>query len=279
MQDRYAGDIGDFAKLLLLKEFSDSFEARLGKERGTGVGIVWYRCDPTEVDGKRAHKDGGSVEYLLEDGGEGKIKPDVLALLKKSDPALYSILSNLVHRKKTRDVRSMESLLVEGRYFPPTHRFFNDMLSLSGTPTEKTRQRQDWYRNALKAVGDCGLVFLDPDDGLPPPGKAHLQKKGPKYAFYHEIAGFLVRGQSTIIIQYPARENEEDRYRRYVEPLKLYCSTGSEPTALRFRVIKFPRFIVLSQPGHREAVEEAANTLVTKHGQLFERLEGSGDDW
>ena len=81
MQDRYAGDIGDFAKLLLLKEFSSVFRKQFGDTQKSGIGIVWYRCNPAEVDGKKAHKDGGSVEYLLEDGAEGNIAPDVLDLL------------------------------------------------------------------------------------------------------------------------------------------------------------------------------------------------------
>src|SRR5262249_35116845 len=151
-------------------------------------------------------------------------------------------------------------------------RFFNDLLNLSGRPTEKAQQRQTWYQKAVKAVAGCPLVFLDPDDGLPRPGRSPTHKGGPKSAFYHEIAGFLLRVQSVVTIQYPAREDEEARYCRYVDPLKLYCTTGSEPTVIRFRKIKHPRFVVLSQPNHRQAIERAVESVLSKHSLLFERV-------
>lgn len=59
MQDRYAGDIGDYGEIGLLREL---------QARGLSVGINWYRVDPLEaerkIDGTFKQADG---KYLIPD--------------------------------------------------------------------------------------------------------------------------------------------------------------------------------------------------------------------
>lgn len=55
MQDRYAGDIGDFAKFGLLK-------ALLAE--GFSLGVNWYHADPPENE-----RDKGTGDFLHKDGG------------------------------------------------------------------------------------------------------------------------------------------------------------------------------------------------------------------
>lgn len=44
MQDRYAGDIGDFGKIWVLKAL---------QTQGLSVGVNWYRVEPMDTEKKR----------------------------------------------------------------------------------------------------------------------------------------------------------------------------------------------------------------------------------
>ena len=59
MQDRYAGDIGDFGKFGLLKELS---------HRGLSIGVNWYKTLPLKsekkADGTFKQDDGRHKDYL-----------------------------------------------------------------------------------------------------------------------------------------------------------------------------------------------------------------------
>src|SRR5688572_18085040 len=135
MQDRYAGDVGDYAKLLFLKAVCGAFAHDDRMVASPGLGIVWYRCDPSEVDRAKADKDGGSVEYLLPNGG-GKVPLEDVELLRASDPELYRLLQQVVHVQKKRSVPELQRKLQEACYLPSA-RFYDRLLSLSGKVTEK----------------------------------------------------------------------------------------------------------------------------------------------
>jgi hypothetical protein len=268
MQDRYVGDVGDFAKLLLLRRLVVGCGDSLPHPR---LGIVWYRCNPGEVDGKKASKDGDRTEYLLQNGG-GPFSPDDVVRLQKADLDLYRLLRRLVYEDRTRAVPALEAGLTASGCLPATSRFFNTMLSLRGTASEKWRQRCEWFRAAVQAVADSDLVFLDPDDGLPRPSRSPTHKPGPKSTFFHEVAAFLLREKSVVIIQYPAREHHDDRHERYIDPLTLYCSTRSKPSVLRFRVVKHPWFILIPRPAHADVLVSRWNKVASDFPELYEEL-------
>src|SRR5438105_10269910 len=50
MQDRYAGDVGDFGKFALLRALSD----------GRSLAVLWYRCS----GGGERNNDGRHISYL-----------------------------------------------------------------------------------------------------------------------------------------------------------------------------------------------------------------------
>ena len=41
MQDRYAGDIGDFGKIALLQQI---------REKGLTIGVNWYKVNPADYE-------------------------------------------------------------------------------------------------------------------------------------------------------------------------------------------------------------------------------------
>ena len=88
MQDRYVGDIGDYAKYSLLRALS----------RGRKLGVSWYLF-PAEDSG-----DGGHIGYLL--------SPDKW---RKPDPVTFDVLRKIVgdafskiHEQKIRSVVAIE---------------------------------------------------------------------------------------------------------------------------------------------------------------------------
>ncbi|SMP28202.1 hypothetical protein [Shimia sagamensis] len=132
MQDRYAGDIGDFIKLGLLRALSP--ERKLG--------VVWYRF-PDEIH----NGDGRHIGYLDQ--------ADRYAVL---DPPLFNHLKTVVATE-----RSITSLLpvVDGAVS------FDESTDQSHLHHGLRRQgRSDWMSRALLAATDCDLVFADPDNGI-----------------------------------------------------------------------------------------------------------------
>ena len=53
MQDRYAGDIGDFGKYGLLRELAEPRQVRVGYRHPLRLGVVWCRTRPEDnTDGE-----------------------------------------------------------------------------------------------------------------------------------------------------------------------------------------------------------------------------------
>ena len=132
MQDRYAGDIGDFIKLGLLRAIS----------RDRKLGVAWYRF-PDE-----SHNDDGRHVSYLEN-------PSRFA---SADPELFQHLRNVV-----RDARSINSLLPA----IPDAVCFDDCLDLAAVPARQRRDwRKAWFTRANEVLSECDVVFADPDNGI-----------------------------------------------------------------------------------------------------------------
>ena len=133
MQDRYAGDIGDFVKLGLLRALSP----------GRKLGIAWYRYPDEGHNG-----DGRHIDYLNDRNG----------IVSRLDPDLFSHLKNVVQAE-----RSISSLL------PALSAVVSsDMaLDVTGVPSNKRRAwRSEWFENVLGDLAECDLIFADPDNGF-----------------------------------------------------------------------------------------------------------------
>jgi len=134
MQNRYTGDIGDFAKYGLL---------RMLAERHL-LGVAWYLF-PDES----ANYDGKYTEYLEQ--------PDKWRHL---DPALFEGLRSIVMSDR-RSVQQIEAAGLLGNAI-----FSKTPLAFKGQAGARAAQRAKWFQNILSELSDCGVVFLDPDNGL-----------------------------------------------------------------------------------------------------------------
>lgn len=132
MQDRYAGDVGDFVKLGLLRALSP----------GRKLGVAWYRF-PDEAH----NTDGQHTGY-----------PDHRTRYSSLDPALFDHLGSVVL-----GARSITSLLAA----LPCAVSSDQPIDVALVPARQRRAwRPGWFAEALETLSDCDLVFADPDNGI-----------------------------------------------------------------------------------------------------------------
>ena len=133
MQDRYAGDIGDYVKLSLLRHLG----------AGHKIGIAWYLY-PDE--GHNA--DGKHVCYLSD--------PDKWRCL---DPTLFDALGQIV--RSERSVKALQRAGVLEATFSQ-ERIITHQLQAS----YRSEWRSSWFARVLDHLSGCDLIFADPDNGL-----------------------------------------------------------------------------------------------------------------
>lgn len=132
MQDRYAGDVGDFVKLGLLRALSP----------GRQLGVAWYRYPDESHNG-----DGRHISYL-----------DHAQRYEHLDPVLFRHLRNI-----TRDARSIASLLPVLKGVTSSDESVDSSMI---TPRERRNWRTAWFKRVMKKLSTCDLVFADPDNGI-----------------------------------------------------------------------------------------------------------------
>jgi hypothetical protein len=128
MQDRYAGDVGDFGKFAILRALAG----------GRRLGVCWYRCSGA---GEHNH-DGKHVDYLA--------RPERYRHL---DPTAFDAMARVV--RSERSLRALERCdLVPGATY-------------HGDEVPRRRdERRAWFARLCRAVDHCDLVFTDADNGL-----------------------------------------------------------------------------------------------------------------
>lgn len=192
MQDRYAGDIGDYGKIGLLRYLQN---------QGFNIGVNWYRVQPLGVemnaDGTYKQNDG---KHLISDK------------LRECDPALADMLTGIA----TGDNRSVSA--IQKADLIPGASYFDEALTVQG--------RGQWHENAKHALAKASLVFLDPDNGLLVKSVGKMSARSVKYTFYEEVKDYLDDGKSVLIYNHrrrsPAKEYFDDIENRLQEEVKVY---------------------------------------------------------
>ena len=234
MQDRYAGDIGDYGKLGLLRYLQTKLTLALG--------VVWYlHRDETHT------ADGRFTEYLqCED-----------SRFRCCDPQLWLALRHLVHsgRRSVEEIR-LSGVLRVGHTKPA---FFTRPVDCSVTiPGQSAKQKKErreyrrkWNADGLKKVRTKDLVFLDPDNGLEVAScsKKHQYKAG-KYTFHDEVQKFAGQSRVLVIYHHLNRHSNHGTHQRQLvtQANRLQKLTGNAKNVfgLRYRP-KSPRaFFVIA---------------------------------
>jgi len=135
MQNRYAGDVGDFGKFALLRAIA--FDCK--------VGIIWYLTS----EAREESRDGKHLDYLR--------KPD---RFRKLDCELFDRLNSFrdefTKSPKLRSVRQLEQcrLLKSAAYFA-------EEVPIDG------KLRMKWASKIVQSeISASEILFLDPDNGI-----------------------------------------------------------------------------------------------------------------
>ena len=211
MQNRYAGDIGDYVKLALLRAVA----------AGQKLGVAWYLY-PDEGH----NSDGRHTAYL----GKSEI-------WRHLDPELFDRLQRLVPR--TRSVAALEELGV-------LQATFSRELLEHGHRAASVRSaaRAEWFGRTLSALSGCEIVFADPDNGLT--DDRPERRAQPRFGKHMPIseARELAKGRCAVIYHHNSRfrgghDAEVEHWRRQL---------GSGTVAIRASAFSCRTFFVMNPP-------------------------------
>ncbi|MYB41179.1 MAG: hypothetical protein F4X76_03105 [Chloroflexi bacterium] len=227
MQDRYAGDIGDFAKYGLLRALCGD-DLRLG--------VLWYLVPDEPSDGN-----GGVTGYL----------DSVEAGLRECDPDLFDELRGLVATE-----RSVAE--VQRRRILPERTSFFEHEAPAGL-----RERRRWVQDGVRAVADADLVFADPDNSLRDPSARTGRTEHKKHAYYDEIQPCWRRGQSLMIYQHTARLGTfEEQIASRVRDLCTHFDGAPGLMILRWRRVVSRAFLIIPAAAHADRLTARVDALL-----------------
>ena len=234
MQNRYVGDIGDFAKFGLVRSLVGGSDLK--------TGIVWY-LTPDETS-----NDGRHIDYLKEPFGG----------LRDCDEPLFDALAEVVHNGR-RFVREIPGSGV----LPPDTVYHDALLSYASGVSAAMRmaQRVAWFEGALASTAGCDLVVLDPDNGLESPSVGPQSVYGPKYAYFDELSRFVERGQSLVVYHHLDRSGTaEEQARRRMQEIQDRLQVELV-VALRWLRVSPRFFFVIAAERHEDQLSRGIESL------------------
>ena len=242
MQDRYAGDVGDFGKYGLLRAITQPDIAKQGDPETLSLSVVWYR-HPDEKD----TNDGKHIDYLAPSRREN---------FRKCDPELYECLAQIVRydlrTKKAKGRRSI-SKIENSKILGSRTRFFGD----EECPYDAV-VRKKWHRKALNAMQGSDVVFLDPDNGIKCEDRIPVSFQNPasgKHAYLEEVLGFVRQG-SAVIFYHPDRtggQSHNEQIKKLSKYLAHRLENNHRVSAFRYRRGNSRTFFVI-WPADRQEV-------------------------
>lgn len=258
MQDRYAGDVGDFVKFGLLRALSRAD----GRNESLRVGVVW--CRTKRHDGEPVG-DGRHVSYL---DPASRYAPH----LEACDPDLYRRLADVV-----REERSIAALEAAG-VLPGDTAYFHDIVPPLDSPrTQAARQRalaerSAWHERSLAATQGTDLVFFDPDNGLRPTDDPRRHRRAAaKYIWVDELVPFAERQQGLVVYHHAGRQGTAvEQARVWMDRLDEALSVPPFATVIARRGTT-RLFIVVPAPNQRQVLHarlEAFSGAWSDHSDL-----------
>lgn len=227
MQNRYVGDVGDYAKYSLLRHLC-SGTPRLS------LGVLWYLFPDESHNG-----DGRHVAYLDQ---------PTLAI---RDVETHAMLGDLV-RSGRRTVAAVEASAILTRAL-----FFSDPVALRAAPQERVAHRNDWFARGLATLSGADVLFLDPDNGIETRSLKSSDYRAGKFVFWNEIEAAWATGASLVIYNHLNRTApvsvQTDRLRSaFAERLKDVALL----VPLLFRRGSCRHMWVISQPRHSDLLRK-----------------------
>jgi hypothetical protein len=241
VKNQYVGDVRDFGKYGLLKNLV-----------GAGTGAPWKLGANWYLTPDDASRDGAHTAYLL------LPQPNPYA---DADRELVDGLRHIVEHRG-RDVRHV----ADGGILPDDTVYFDHLLRGAAAA------RHTWLQEALTATAGCDLVFLDPDNGLESTSRVAESPKPPRAAV-SEVAQYLRRGQSVVVIQFFSRmaKHAEQVLHRLAQVAPACQDQDLAPFGMLWRV--HPALLFLIVPASHEHAtilrKRASDMVATPWGQFY----------
>jgi hypothetical protein len=212
VQNRYVGDVGDFAKYGLLRRLAGD-----PGERPIQLGVVWCLF-PNETH----NNDGRHVSYLRS------------AEFEALDDALLTALRNII-RSGMRCVSAVSSAGI----FPDGTVFCD---AVAAVPTAFRFSREDralhraaWLKECLMLTEKCDLVFFDPDNGVEVASVPKQHPNAGKYIYWDELIPFWQRGHTLLVYHHLNRTMPAARQVRGLRDRFRAKLDGAKVMSLVFR--------------------------------------------
>lgn len=256
MQDRYAGDVGDFGKFALLRSLFGNASHR--------IGVIWYLF-PDESH----NNDGGHIDYA-----------DKKSFLD-CDKDLCERLKKVLAGK-----RSVASLEKAG-LLPGNTVFFSELLDCHLRYSSQSRKdkeerecrRKDWLKNANQSVSNCKVLFLDPDNGLQIASCTKInQMKSGKFAYYSEIS-VLAKDKHVCVIHHHLNRHKNhgthsNQIKTRVGKLREHIKPSGQIFALRFRPYSPRAYFILTDSQEETPIKKRIHNFLQspcgKHWDSYE---------
>lgn len=240
MQNRYAGDVGDFGKIGMLRHI---------EQCGVKIGVNWYL-----VEDESHNQDGKHIGYLRDSKYVG--------LDEELRRALTSVVMN--------DKRSVEQL--EKLRLLRSELYYHDVLKPINASIQESRS--EWHKNGLKNLSDCELVFLDPDNGLLPKSVSGGSSKSIKYVFPEEIIDYYSVGHSVVFYSHRTREQLSTYLCRFDELFDSEKMKGATIAGISFRRGTVRDYFFILQEEHKaKIIRGIENLLKSGWRQHFEPID------
>ena len=228
MNDNFVGNIGDFGKYGLLRALSGEHPPR---ESRLSVGMIWYQT--ARRPGKR-----GNFYYLDEESRYKDCDPDLFAALKR------------ISDGEPLNIKSIEDSGILG-----------DGTVFFDTPVPRDPSyRELWFNEALQAVSEQDVVFLDPDRGL----KARAHEVSEQCALLSELKSVIEHGRIAVVYHHHDSYPYRKRSQSFAQEVKKELGLMAPPHALLYDPGRTDFYVVVP--------EDRATTVGTQE-LVYERIE------
>ena len=225
MKNQYAGDVGDYTKLGILRGLENA---------GFSIGLNWY-LTPDEPEHSKTFTDGKHTKFLECDCDT----PDI---------DLYCALQKIGLSNNRTVARLERAKLFENTLF------WNKML--------EGKSRDKWHLEALKKLGKQDVIFLDPDNGLEVKSTNPYSKNGNKYTTYKEAADYYVQGATVIIYNHRDRKPENEYLKRFSQFIDMEETKNAKMFYLRASRYSVRDYLFLVQERHFSGLEKAIDNFL-----------------
>ena len=242
MQNRYAGDIGDYGKLGLLRTL---------RAAGLSIGVNWYLT----LDEKH-NDDGKHTEYLEQ------------YLYRNCDEDLWDELKTIVDTgNRTVSALEKKSILDAA--------FYSDCLNLSDkSKPERDSFRNTWHQAALAKLAGSDVIFVDPDNGLIVPS-AEGSRRENKYVKPIELKDYYDTGSSVVYYQHKARRKDQHYIDQHESLLKDFGLDSHYVLGLKFKTTSLRYYFFIMQPQHKEIITASICKMLSGNWKKHFEVAGS----